>query len=122
MKDTQTFVDEKVPGLLPYPAETVKYNQIVMYKELGQAVKYALAPLYLPTDRWVYLSDQRPNEALLFTQYDTRQEMPRMCWGYRTVSRIRRAHQGTGPSIGGPLRCKRALSPAPVDEGAHVLR
>jgi len=33
---------------------------------------YALGPLYEPTDRWVFISDQTPEEAWLFKQYDER--------------------------------------------------
>merc|ERR1711964_198819 len=33
-------------------------------------------PLYAPQHRWVFCSDQRPEEAWLFKQYDTRPGMP----------------------------------------------
>merc|ERR1712093_945647 len=79
-RQQEDFLAEDVAGLLPFPAETVKFNQIVMYKELGEPVSYALAPLHLPEDRWVYISDQRPDEAWLFTQYTTREEDARMCF------------------------------------------
>merc|ERR1711964_365395 len=39
----------------------------------GPTARYdALGPLFAPANRWVFCSDMRPEEAWLFKQYDTR--------------------------------------------------
>lgn len=40
---------------------------------------FALGPLYLPTNRWVYCSDMRTDEAWLFKQFDTREDGRAKC-------------------------------------------
>merc|ERR1719171_1015618 len=38
-------------------------------------------PTYAPQHRWVFCSDQRPDEAWLFRQYDERERIPsKMCF------------------------------------------
>merc|ERR1712096_375176 len=37
-------------------------------------------PTYAPQHRWVFMSDQRPDEAWLFKQYDTRPGVARQCF------------------------------------------
>lgn len=42
-------------------------------KGLTKSQATSLGPLYGPTHRWVYIPDQKPEEAWLFKQYDTRE-------------------------------------------------
>lgn len=44
----------------------------VKYRTFTPTGVYALGPIYAPTDRWVFCSDMKPEEAWLFKNYDTR--------------------------------------------------
>jgi len=70
---TQLPEDGTFPG-------TVRYNQVIMHPKgwVPRNRDYALGPQFVSTDRWVYCSDQTPEEAWLFKQYDTREGVAKM--------------------------------------------
>lgn len=51
-------------------------------EEAGQrkVLSNLMGPVYSPSHRWVYISDQRPDECWLFKHYDTREDRVQSCF------------------------------------------